>query len=261
MKTDSRPRALDFNELALLVAREIDHALTLSKLADPSEKFHVTAVKIKLGSPPEALKTARAASGGKPAETISDANQPFLLKARYPPARDGWLFEFEFSPGPAPPRYRGSNGVWFSLPFQKLPTAADVVKGLPVRAIKGVSKTWAQKLRKIKIETVGDLISLPPSMIEQVIPRLRSSYILELRFKAILLNAVVPEIPVSEADMRSLHSLVGMPPQRLRELIGADRFSDTASEQLFNIISLLYTTLNTNELKRHLLKDLRPSTK
>jgi hypothetical protein len=52
-----------------------------------------------------------------------------------------------------------------------------------------------------------------------------------------------------------------MPPQRLRELIGADRFSDTASEQLFNIISLLYTTLNTNELKRHLLKDLRPSTK
>lgn len=261
MKTDSRPRALDFNELALLVAREVDHALTLSELADPSEKFHVTAVKIKLGRPPEALQPARAASGGKPALTPPAAAQPFLLSARYPLARDGWVFEFEFSPGPAPPRYRGSNGVWFSLPFQKLPTVADVVKSLPVRAIKGVSRTWAQKLHKIKIETVGDLISLPPSMIEQVMPRLRSRYILELRFKAILLNTVVPEIPPSEADTRSLHSLVGMPPQRLRELIGADRFSDTASEQLFNIISLLYTTLNTNELKRHLLKDLRPSTK
>lgn len=261
MKTDSRPRALDFNELALLVAREIDHALTLSKLADPSEKFHVTAVKIKLGSPPEVLDTMRDASGGKPAETIPDAIQPFLLTARYPPARDGWLFEFEFSPGPAPSRYRGSNGVWFSLPFQKLPTVADVVKNLPVRAIKGVSRTWAQKLRKINIATVGDLISLPPSMIEQLMPRLRSSYILELRFKATLLNAVVPEIPPSEADMRSLQSLVGTSPQRLRELIGADRFSDTASEQLFNIISLLYTTLNTNELKRHTLKDLRPSPK
>jgi hypothetical protein len=56
----------------------------ISKLADLSEKFHVTAVKIKLGSPPEAFKTVRDASGGKPAETIPDATQPFLLTARYP---------------------------------------------------------------------------------------------------------------------------------------------------------------------------------
>lgn len=259
MKSDSRPRALDFNELALLVAREVEHALALSKLADPAERFHITAVKIKLGRPPEDLKTAPAKTRGKPAEKVLGESRAFLLTARYPPAREGWLFEFEFSHGPAPSRYRGPDGVWFPLPFQKLPTAADFLRSLPVRAIKGVSKTWTQKLGKMKIATIGDLISLPPSMIEQVMRRLRSSYVLELRFKAILLNAVLPEIPPSEADMRSLHSLVGLPPQRLRDLIGADRFSDTASEQLFNILSLLYTTLNTNELRRHALKDLRPA--
>jgi len=261
MKTDSRPRAVDFHELALLVAREIEHALTLSELAAAADWFHLTSLKVKLGGIPPDGKSGRDTAGKKKADPSPAADQPFLLAARYPPAQDGWLFEIEFSPGPEPPRFRGPNGVWFPLPFQKLPTVADVLKNRPVRVLKGVSQTWSQKLRKVKITTIADLISLPPSEIEELMPRLRSSYILELRFKAMLLNAVVPEIPPSEADRRSLHSLVGLSPQGLRGLIGTDRFSDTASEQLFNIISLLFSTMNTNELKRYCLKDLRPSQK
>jgi len=256
MKTDVQDHAVDFNELALLVAREIDYALKLSELAALSDKLHIASLTIKLGGPlplensPDASIERRAGIGGA-------STKPFLLLPRYPPAKDGWLFEIKYAPGPTPPSFHGPEGIWFTLPFQELPTAGDFLKGLPVRAIKGVSRTWAEKLRKFKISTIGDLISLPPSEAGELIPRVRSKYILELRFKAALLNAVVPEIPPSAADRHSLHGLLGKSPNDLRKLIGAEKFSATASEQLFNIISLLYTTINTSELKSYSLKDLR----
>ena len=251
---------IDFNELARLISRELDCALQISELSmEWAAKLHIASVRVKLGQQIPPLKPP----DKKDEETAAadeDDVKPFLLLDRYPPSKNGWIFELEFSSGPAPPRVRGIDGLWITIPHQKLPTTADLFGPMPTTVLKGVSRRWSEKLKEINVSTVADLITVKQSDVDEMIKKTDSYHPVELRQKAQLLNVVIPEIPASPANHCSLFSLVGKSPYAIRKLIGVQKFSATASEQLFSILSLLFTTIDQRVLKQIFIKDLREMT-
>ena len=256
MKVTSTTR-IDFNELTRLISREIDSALRLSNLSkDWEEKLHISHIKIKLGrvSPPS-VKTHK---GDNPVEgSGGDPPKPFLLLEHYPPAKQGWEFELDFSAGPAPPQVRRKDGVWHVLPLEPLPTADLLFRTMPIEVIKGVSKEWAERLGRLGISTVRMFMSLEHQELLDVSRQTLSRYPLELFAKAQLLRVVVPEIPISLADDYSLFELLGKSATDLRKLIGQKQISATASEHLYALLSLLHIVIDGRVLRRILLKDLR----
>jgi len=254
------PTIIDFNELTRLISREIDGALRLSRLSkDWEKKLHISNIKIKLGrlSPP----SSKAHNGVNPVEgSGGEAPKPFLLLDRYPPAKQGWEFEMDFSAGPAPPQVRPIDGVWQVIPPEPLPTADLLFRTMPIQVIKGVSKGWAERLGGLGISTAGMLMSLEHGQLIDVSRQTRSRYPLELFAKAQLLRVVVPEIPISQADDYSLFKLIGKSANDIRELIGQKQISATASEHLYWLLSLLQIVIDGRVLRRIFLKDLRKLT-
>jgi hypothetical protein len=256
MKASSTTK-IDFNELTRLIAREIDSALRLSNLSKEwDEKLHISNIKIKLGrvSPPSSKiqkdDNLMEGVGGEPPN-------PFLLLEHYPPAKQGWEFELEFSAGEAPPKARRKNGVWQVIPPVTPPTADLLFRTMPIDVIKGVDKSWSERLARSGISKVGEFMSLEHKELLDLTKQTRSKYPLELYSKVHLLRVAVPEIPISGVDRYTLLSLIGKSARGLRKLIGPNRISATASEHLYGLLSLLNIVIDRRVLKRILLKDLR----
>ncbi len=100
-------------------------------------------------------------------------------------------------------------------------------------------------------------MSISQTKLDELVSSTGSKYALELRFKARLLDAVIPEVPASPADSYSLSQLVSKSAEELRKLIGPHRFSSTASEALSMLLSMLYTTIDDRILARMTLQDVR----
>jgi len=248
---------IDFHELTRLISREIDSALRLSNLSkDWEKKLHISNIKIKLGclSPP-AFELRRCDDPGEGSR--DDPPKPFLLLEHYPHAKQGWEFELDFSAGPAHPQARRKDGVWHVIPSEPLPTADLLFRTMPIRAMKGVSKKWEERLGRQGISTVRMLMSLKHQELMDISKKTRSRYPLELFAKIQLLRIVVPEVPKSLADGYSLFELLGKSATDLRKLIGHKKISATASEQLYGLLSLLHIVIHKRVLRRILLKDLR----
>ncbi|MEJ2102167.1 MAG: hypothetical protein P8X68_19690 [Desulfobacterales bacterium] len=248
---------IDFNELTRLISREVDGALQLSRLSKGWEgKLHISHIKIKLGrvSPP----SSETHDGGSPVEGAGgEPHKPFLLLNHYPPAKQGWEFEMDFSAGTAPPQVRPIDGVWHVIPPEPLPTADLLFRTMPIQVMKGVSKWWAARLGHLGISTVGTLMSLEHRELIEISQKTRSRYPLELFAKAQLLRVVVPEIPISKADEYSLFELIGKSATDLRKLIGQKQILATASEHLYWLISMLQIAMAGRVLRQIFLKDLR----
>ena len=256
MKASSTTK-IDFNELTRIIAREIDSALRLSNLSKEwDEKLHISNIKIKLGrvSPPssEIHKDDNLVEGSG-----GDPPKPFLLLEHYPPAKQGWEFELDFSAGPAPPQVRRKNGIWHVIPPVTLPTSDLLFRTMPIDVIKGASKSWAERLVRLGISTVREFMSLGHKELLDLTKQTRSKYPFELFAKVHLLRVAVPEIPISGADQYSLFGLLGKSAPELRKLIGPDRISATACEHLYCLLSLLNIVIDRRVLNRILLKDLR----
>lgn len=257
MTEASRSIGLDFNELVRVITRELDSALRVSHLSkDWEEKLHIASVRVKLG---QRLHLAeQAAERREQGEATSqESPQPFLLLERYDPAKQGWMFEMELSAGPTRLQARELGRSWVSLPLPTQPTVAVLFCDMPTSVIKGVAGKWAHRLKKSGVSTVRDLMSLGQKELSELLRSTGSKYPLELRFRSWLLDIGIPEIPASPADDASLFQLVTKSPQELRKLIGLDRFSATASEQLSFLFSLLYTIIDHRVLKRIRLETLR----
>lgn len=248
---------IDFHELTRLISREIGSALRISSISkDTKKRIHVSRIKVKLGrvsppgSDPQKHGKPREGSGGEPPK-------PFLLLEHYPAAKQGWVFEMEFSAGPAPPRARQTGGVWQIVPMETIPTLSMLFRNMPIRAIKGVSKAWAKKLDFLGVSTIGALISLEHRDLIEISRKTNSRYPLELFAKSQLLRVWVPEIPKSAADEHSLFELLGRSEAELRKLIGTKRFSATAGEQLHQLLCFLNVVIDARWLRRIYVKDLR----
>ena len=253
----SRSIELDFNELVRVITRELDSALQVSHLSkDWEEKLHIASVRVKLG---QRLHLAEQATERREQRdgTTQESLRPFLLLERYDPAKQGWMFEMELSAGPTPLQARELDGPWISLPLPPQPTVAALFRDMPTSVIKGVAGKWANRLKSSGVSTVGDLMSLGQEELNELLRSTGSKYPLELRFRSWLLDMGIPEIPASPADGTSLFQLVTKSPEALRKLIGLNRFSATASEQLSFLLSLLYTIIDQRVLKRIRLETLR----
>jgi hypothetical protein len=251
------PTRIDFNELTRLISREIDSALRLPNLSKEwEEKLHISRIRIRLGrvSPP----SSKIHDDDIPVEgSDGEPPKPFLLLDHYPPAKQGWEFEMDFSAGAAPPQVRRIDSVWHVIPSEPLLTADLLFRTMPLQVMKGVRKPWAARLRRLGVSTVGMLISLEHPELIDISQKTRSRYPLELFARAQLLRVVVPEIPISPADDYSLFELIEKSATDLRGLIGQKQFSATASEHLYWLISLLQIAITAQVLRRIFLKDLR----
>lgn len=248
--SDTEPATeIDFNELLKLITRELDSALCVSSLSrDWEKKLHITSVRVKLG------QLFPLPDDGSVAP---EPPKPFLLKDRYQLANQGWMFEVDFASGPAPSKARLPGVPWFPVPIQPQATLMALFSDMPTTVIKGIGSKWASRLKEVGNTTVAELRDIEWDTLEKLIKLSRSNYPIELRFKVRLLDTIIPDIPPSQADANTLYQMVSMPPQLLRQLIGGRRFSATASEELSNILSLLYTTIDGQILKTITLLELR----
>jgi len=146
---------------------------------------------------------------------------------------------------------------WFPVPIQPQATLMALFSDMPTTVIKGIGSKWASRLKEVGNTTVADLGDIEWDTLKKLIKLSRSNYPIELRFKVRLLDTIIPDIPPSQADANTLYQMVSMPPQLLRQLIGGRHFSATASEELSNILSLLYTTIDGQILKTITLLELR----
>jgi hypothetical protein len=251
------PTRIDFSELTRLISREIDGALRLSSLSkDWRQKLHIASVRIRLGriSPPSpetrgAISDVQGSAG--------DPARPFLMLEHYPPAQQGWEYEMEFSAGPSPPKVRRMDGIWHVVPPEPLPTADLLFRDMPLRAIKGVHRAWEQRFGRLGISTIAELMSLKHRDLVGISEQTNSKYPLELFAKTQLLRVAVPEIPQSAADDAPLSKLIEKSPADLRKLIGHQRISATAGEQLYALLSMLHIAIDDRILRQILLEDLR----
>lgn len=240
---------IDFNELLRLVTRELDSALYTSNLShDWQKKLHIDSVRVKIGqlSPPS-----------ENPDVTPEPVKPFLLKDRYQLANKGWMFEVDFASGSAPRKARIPGVPWFPVPIQPQATLMVIFADMPATVIKGIDVKWASKLKEVGVTTVAELGKLKWDVFEKLMKLSRSKYPIELHFKVRLLDIIIPDIPSSKADTMTLYQMVSVPPKLLRQLIGWRHFSATASEELSNILSLLYTTIDAQYLKTITFMDLR----
>lgn len=243
--------AIDFNELGRLIAAELDSGVQTVNASVPlSGKFHITTMRVRLGQAQHDLSSE--AEG-----TLPSIKKKMLLQDRYPLTEQGWMFELELAAGAAPTKLKLQGKPPVTLPGQLQTSAIEIFGKLPINAIKGVSSSWADIFIKADIKTIIDLVKIKHEVLIELVLRHKKKYPINLHTKARLLNTVVPVIPASPLDQFSLYSFLTDSPAALRNKIGVQRFSASASEQLSELIALLYTVLDSRILKKYTLQNLR----
>jgi len=243
----SEATGIDFNELARLIAAELDSGMQSVNSSVPwNGRLHIASMRVRLGQMEELS-----------AEKYSPNANKCLLYQRYPLAEQGWMFEVEIAAGAAPAKARISDKPPVTLPTRLQTSAAVLFSNLPVNAIKGVSSDWAEIFKQVAVNSIGDLIAMKHDALNELIRLNKNKYPLNLHTKARLLNTAVPKIPASPADHYTLYSLLTEPPKALRKLIGAQHFSASASERLSDLLALFYTLLDSRILKDFTIRNLR----
>lgn len=246
------PVAMDFNELGRLIAAELDSGMQSINTSSPwSGKFHIASMHVRLGQ----------AEIDSPSETGEEAPLPaekmFLLHDRYPLAKQGWMFELELAAGAAPTKFQAQGKPPVTLPTQLQRSAIELFGDLPVNSIKGINSSWSLILLKAGIKTIDDLVKIKNKLLMELVRTYSKKHPIALHTKARLLNTVIPGIPVSPIDQFTLYSLLTVSPVSLRRKIGKQRFSASSSEQLSELLALLYTVLDSRILKKYTVQSLR----
>ncbi len=243
--------AIDFNELGRLIAAELDSGVQTVTTSVPwSGQFHIVSMRVRLGQAQHDLTS----------ETEGDLpsiKKKMLLQDRYPLSEQGWMFELELATGAAPTKFKFQGRPPVTLPGQLQTSAMEIFGDLPINAIKVVAGSWADIFIKADIKTIIDLVKIKHEILIELVLRHKKNHPIDLHTKARLLNIVVPVIPASSLDQFSLYSFLTDSPAALRNKIGVQRFSASASEQLSELIALLYTVLDSRVLKSYTLKNLR----
>jgi hypothetical protein len=244
--------AIDINELARLIAAELDSGMQFVNASLPwSSGFHISSMRVRLGQMLEELPPAPSE------ETPPSTVKKFLLNQRYPLSEQGWEFEVELAAGAPVAKLKIPGKPLIKLPAQLHASAAGLFEHLPVAAIKGVNSVWTEIFNQVDIHSIGDLIAIKHETLDELVRSSKKKYPLNVQTKARLLNYSVPKIPASPADQLTLYFLLTEPPLALRKLIGTERFSISASEELSELLALLYTLLDSRILKKFTLLDLR----
>jgi len=293
--------AIDFNELGRLIAAELVGGVEAINSPDSGintggGKFHIATMRVRLGQTHEDLlqedllqedisheelseeelpreKLPREELPREvlprevllePEDTLPSARKKFLLSERYPLAEQGWMFELELAAGAAPVKLMLADKPPVSLPGRLQISAIDIFGHLSIDAIKGVNNNWANIFQKYNINTVLGLVKIKHEDLIKIVNNQNKKYPISLHTKSRLLNTVVPVIPASPLDQASIYSLLTQSAAELRNKIGVQRFSASASEQLSDLMALLYTVLDSRILKEYTLQQLRhitPSSK
>lgn len=141
------------------------------------------------------------------------------------------------------------------------PTAISLWAERDLTALKGVDVDRARRFEREGIVTIGQLLEVDEAEIAQVVARQRSNLYLDFWVKAALLRTSAPRLGTSPADHRRLSALAGLAPAQLRQLIGPDVASTSASTLLFDLLAAWGTALDRDAMASVTLRQLRAATR
>lgn len=239
----SPPTRYELSELLILLHAELSPVIA-ALTAEPAAQRHleVESIRVRLG---------QAHDADTPSEAPDDS---WLNPDQYGAAGRAWLVQLDYRLNARDATIQVEPPV--ALPIPQRCTAVRLFSPLPVRAIKGVSHAWAERLADARITTIGQLADLSDALLQALMQQHRSILPLEMRTKARLLGSELVPIPRSHADASSLYAVAGYTAAALQKAMGPS-LSALASRSLSAYLGLLVTVLDGRVLRKLNLGDLR----
>ena len=266
---------LDVAEFAATLLAEVRSGIAASRSEAAQGALEVVEAVVRVGEPAspqpdpeeEPLEVPDTDSGGggdgdAEVERREPTGSPIVVRSG--PARSGWQIELVLRGEALHDRPRsqdGGSGGEEDDAQAAAPTAFALWRDRPLADLKGIDRVRTGRLGQLGIATIGELLALDEDEIAKVATVLRSRRYVDLWVQVALLQTAAPVLGPSRADALQLAALAGRSPGQLREAIGRDVCSRSASVQLFDLLAAFGAALDQGAMRSVTLRELRAATR
>jgi len=264
---------LDVAEFAATLLAEVRSGIAASRTEADEGALEVVEAVVRVGEParpepPEPLEGpdtdgAVDVDVDEGAEVVGGDPEGSAIVLRSGPARSGWQIELVLRGQALHEHRRGDPGDdgQDAGPRLESPTAFALWRDRPLADLKGIDRVRTGRLGQLGITTIGELLALDEDDIAKVATVLRSRRYVDLWVQVALLQTAAPLLGPSRADGMQLATLAGRSPGQLREEIGRDVCSRSASVQLFDLLAAFGAALDQGAMRSVTLRELRAATR
>jgi len=259
-------------EFAATLLTEVRSGIAASRTEAEEGALEVVEAVVRVGEParlqpdPDPLE-GRGTDGGvdvhEGAEVVGGDLGSSAIVLRSGPARGGWQIELVLRGRALHEHRRGDPGDdgQDAGPHLESPTAFALWRDRPLADLKGIDRVRTARLGQLGVRTIGELLALDEDEIAKVATVLRSGRYVDLWVQVALLQTAAPLLGPSRADGMRLAALAGRSPGQLREAIGRDVCSRSASVQLFDLLAAFGAALDQGAMRSVTLRELRAATR
>jgi hypothetical protein len=212
-------------ELAGLLLRELDEAIGLAATHAPGIKIERLALRLGQGG---------------------DDHSLFL--ERYPDASGAWRMEIDATPQASSPKAAISSSAQLLDRFTQAPVAW----------LKGVDRTWSQRLQSIGIATLGKFVAASDDDLATLVEKHNSAQPLLLRARARLLRYPLPVWAASPLDQQAISDLVLQPLAVWQRQIAGTVVTAAELAALIEVAEVAVNCIDLVQLRRIKWAALRP---